>query len=149
MDKQPHIIAVLSGKGGAGKTLVSVNLAAVAGYAVYLDCDVEEPNGHLFFKPELTNREPVRVSVPEVDADLCTGCRKCVDFCRYNALALVGKKLMVFEEVCHSCNGCVLLCPERALSERKREIGEVEDGKSCDVRVLTGASIRARAPACR
>lgn len=77
-------IAVLSGKGGAGKTLVSVNLAAAAGRAVYVDCDVEEPNGHLFLKPEDVETTEITVQLPHFDGDKCTGCRKCVDFCRFN-----------------------------------------------------------------
>lgn len=131
-------IAVLSGKGGTGKTLVSVNLAAVAKKAVYIDCDVEEPNGHLFFKPEKVTSEEVSVKIPFVNDDLCTGCRKCVDFCKYNALAYIANKLHVFEEVCHSCGGCVLLCPENALSEKNKSIGTVQKGVSEDVKVLTG-----------
>ena len=86
-------IAVLSGKGGAGKTFVSVNLAAAAGRAVYIDCDVEEPNGRLFLKPENLQRETVTRMLPQFDKDKCVGCRKCVDFCRFHALAFVKKKL--------------------------------------------------------
>ncbi len=101
-------IAVLSGKGGTGKTLVSVNLACAADKAVYVDCDVEEPNGHLFLKPEITEKQSVTVTVPEMDMSKCTGCRKCVDFCKYNALALLKDNLIIFYEVCHSCGGCIL-----------------------------------------
>lgn len=131
-------IAILSGKGGTGKTLIAVNLAAAAGAAVYLDCDVEEPNGHLFFKPVDVTGEPVTVKIPVVDSGLCTGCRLCVDFCKFNALALIKNNLIVFEEICHSCGGCVLLCPERALSEKDKIIGRVEIGRSGGVRVCTG-----------
>lgn len=131
-------IAVLSGKGGTGKTLVSVNLAAAAKEAVYIDCDVEEPNGYLFFKPEKIDSEIVSIKMPYVDEKRCTGCRTCVDFCKFNALAYIGTKLHVFEEVCHSCGGCVLLCPEKALSERDKVIGEVQKGVSENVTVITG-----------
>ena len=131
-------IAVLSGKGGTGKTLVSVNLAAAAKEAVYIDCDVEEPNGYLFFKPEMIESEKVSIKLPYVDEKRCTGCRKCVDFCKFNALAYIGTKLYVFDEVCHSCGGCVLLCPEKALSERNKVIGEVQKGVSENVTVITG-----------
>ncbi len=131
-------IAVLSGKGGTGKTLVSVNLAAAANTAVYIDCDVEEPNGHLFFKPENIQEEEVLVKIPQVDHGLCTGCRKCVDFCKFNALAYIKEKLMVFEEVCHSCGGCAMLCPERALTEREKVIGKVQKGTSDQVTIWTG-----------
>jgi MinD superfamily P-loop ATPase len=131
-------IAVLSGKGGTGKTFLSVNLACAADQALYVDCDVEEPNGHLFLKPQITASLPVAVTVPQVDADKCTACRKCVDFCRYNALALIKNKLMTFYEVCHSCGGCILFCPEKALVEKEREIGVIEEGISGNVAVLTG-----------
>lgn len=131
-------IAVLSGKGGTGKTLVSVNLACAAENAAYVDCDVEEPNGHLFLKPNIKNKQPVAVTVPKVDMNKCTGCRKCVDFCKYNALALLKDRLMIFYEVCHSCGGCIIFCPEKAFTEKERIIGTIEEGISDDVTVLTG-----------
>jgi MinD superfamily P-loop ATPase len=131
-------IAVLSGKGGTGKTFIAVNLACAADKAVYVDCDVEEPNGRLFLKPEGTQRQPVTVTVPKMDISKCTACRKCVDFCKYNALALLRDRLMVFYEVCHSCGGCILFCPEKALSSAQRAIGAIETGVSDNVGVFTG-----------
>lgn len=131
-------IAVLSGKGGTGKTLLSVNMAATAKDAKYIDCDVEEPNGHLFLKPQGLTSEEVTVKLPLVDGELCKGCRRCVDFCKFNALACINKKLMVFEEICHSCGGCVLLCPEKALMERDKVIGTVQKGLSQNVTVFSG-----------
>lgn len=131
-------IAVLSGKGGAGKTFVSVNLAAAAGKAVYIDCDVEEPNGRLFLKPEHLRRETVYRDLPQFDKETCIGCRKCVDFCRFNALALVKKKPMLFDEVCHSCGGCELVCPVGAVGWDRHPVGIVEIGKRGRVMVITG-----------
>ncbi|NLY87852.1 MAG: 4Fe-4S binding protein [Clostridiales bacterium] len=131
-------IAVLSGKGGTGKTLVSVNLAAAAKVSTYVDCDVEEPNGHLFLKPEGIQEEEISVRIPKVDNELCNGCRKCVDFCNFNALAYIKDKLIVFDDVCHSCGGCVLLCPEKALTEKEKVIGKVQKGISDEVTVWTG-----------
>jgi MinD superfamily P-loop ATPase len=131
-------IAVLSGKGGTGKTFISTNLACIADKATYVDCDVEEPNGHLFLKPEITKRIPISVLVPHVDESRCTACRKCVDFCKYNVLALAGDKLMIFYEICHSCGGCTLFCPQKALTEKEREVGVIEEGVSENVAVLTG-----------
>jgi MinD superfamily P-loop ATPase len=132
------IIAVLSGKGGTGKTLVSVNLASAAGASTYIDCDVEEPNGHLFFKPENVQEETVSVLIPVLDDERCDGCRKCVDFCRFNALAFIRNKPIVFEEICHSCGGCMLVCPTNALSEKEKVIGKVQVWQSDQVKVYTG-----------
>jgi len=131
-------IAVLSGKGGTGKTLVTVNLAAAAKIATYIDCDVEEPNGHLFFKPEGVQEEEVSVKIPQVNSELCNGCRKCVDFCNFNALAYIKDKLIIFDDICHSCGGCILLCPEKALTEKAKPIGKVQKGFSGKVTVCTG-----------
>lgn len=131
-------IAVLSGKGGVGKTLLAVNLAEAAAKAVYLDCDVEEPNGHLFFKPQEIEAEKVVVKIPSVDQEACTGCRKCVEFCQFNALAIINEKLLIFEEVCHSCGGCVMLCPARAITEKEKIIGEIQRGVSGEVAVISG-----------
>lgn len=132
-------IAVLSGKGGTGKTLISVNLAAATmNEALYIDCDVEEPNGYLFFKPENIESQEIAIKIPHLDEKLCDGCRKCVDFCKFNALAYIGTKLVVFEDVCHSCGGCMLVCPKAALSEKDKVIGAIEKGISENVTVVTG-----------
>lgn len=131
-------IAVLSGKGGTGKTLLSVNMAAASEAATYIDCDVEEPNGYLFFKPEEIVEENVSVKIPEVDKELCSGCRKCVDFCKFNALAFIKKAPIVFGDICHSCGGCSLLCPENAITEKDKVIGKIEKGKSQGIDVYTG-----------
>ena len=131
-------IAVLSGKGGTGKTLVSVNLAAAAKTSTYIDCDVEEPNGHLFLKPEGVQEEEISVQIPKVNNELCNGCRKCVDFCNFNALAYIKDKLIIFDDVCHSCGGCILVCPEKALTEKAKVIGKVQKGVSGEVTVWTG-----------
>ncbi|MCB8817320.1 nucleotide-binding protein [Desulfosporosinus shakirovi] len=131
-------IAVLSGKGGTGKTLVSVNLASAANEAIYIDCDVEEPNGRLFFKPKNIASESVSIKIPFADQKLCVGCRKCIDFCKFNAIAFIINKVIVFDDVCHSCGGCVLFCQEKALSEKDKNIGEVQSGVSENVSVITG-----------
>lgn len=131
-------IAVLSGKGGTGKTLLSVNMAATSKSATYIDCDIEEPNGYLFFKPEEIVEENVSVKIPEVDKELCSGCRKCVDFCKFNALAFIKKAPIVFGDICHSCGGCSLLCPENAITEKDKVIGKIEKGKSQGIDIYTG-----------
>ena len=138
MEEDRVKIAVLSGKGGTGKTLVSVNLAAAAKKSTYIDCDVEEPNGHLFFKPVDVKSKEISIRVPVVDEVICSGCRRCVDFCKFNALAYTHNKLMIFDEICHSCGGCILICPHKALLEKERVIGVIERGISEGVTVATG-----------
>jgi MinD superfamily P-loop ATPase len=131
-------IAVLSGKGGTGKTLVSVNLAAAAKSSVYVDCDVEEPNGHLFFKPIEVKETKISVKIPVIDEDICIKCRKCVNFCKFNALAFINSKVKVFEDICHYCGGCQIICPVKAIHEKDKYVGEVQSGQSNNVKVLTG-----------
>lgn len=131
-------IACLSGKGGAGKTLVAVNLAVAAGADTYIDCDVEEPNGRLFLKPENIKKETVSSLHPCFDASKCTGCRKCVQFCRFHALIYIKEKPMLFPEVCHSCGGCMLVCPENAVSEKEKPVGILEYGSHGQLNVITG-----------
>jgi MinD superfamily P-loop ATPase len=138
MEESKMKIAVLSGKGGTGKTFISVNLAAASPNAIYVDCDVEEPNGHIFFKPQEQNIQSVSVMIPVVDQNKCSGCRKCVEFCKFNALAYISEKVIVFDDVCHSCGGCVLLCPDEAISEKEKVIGEIKKGISENVKVMTG-----------
>ena len=133
------IISVASGKGGTGKTTISVNMALALGAGVeLLDCDVEEPNTHLFLKPAIERSERVEVPVPQVDLDKCTFCKKCSDICRFNALAVVGKKVLVFQELCHSCGGCMVVCPEGAITERSgsANLNKPLSGKSATNKAL-------------
>jgi MinD superfamily P-loop ATPase len=120
-------LSILSGKGGTGKTTLAVNLALALDNVQLLDADVEEPNDYLFISPEIEEKEMESVMrlIPEVDDDKCTACRKCVDFCEYNALAMMLDKVLVFEEVCHSCGGCKIVCPENAITEKERELGKI------------------------
>ena len=131
-------IAVLSGKGGAGKTFVAVNLASVAPKSTYIDCDVEEPNGHLFLKPENLTEQKVYTYIPALDSTKCDGCRKCVDFCHFNAIVLIKNKLKVFNDVCHFCGGCKLVCPNGAIYDEKREVGVLQTGVHNNIQVVTG-----------
>ncbi|HHQ45470.1 MAG TPA: (4Fe-4S)-binding protein [Candidatus Altiarchaeales archaeon] len=120
------IVSIASGKGGTGKTTVAVNLARTLQNIVLLDCDVEEPNCHVFLNPEKVAQERVSVSVPNVDLDKCVYCGKCASFCRYNALAVSKDVLMFFPELCHGCGGCGIVCPVEAISEAGREIGVIK-----------------------
>ena len=135
------IISVASGKGGTGKTLVATSLAlSLKGKerVQLLDCDVEEPNDHLFIKPVITHREAVSVPVPEVDEEKCTYCGKCAEVCAYHAIAVIMNRVLVFRELCHGCGACSYLCPEHAISEEDRSIGVVEVGHSDEVDFVQG-----------
>ena len=131
-------IAILSGKGGTGKTFVSTNLSRVMENSIYLDCDVEEPNGHLFLKGPVNTTVPVALPIPKVNNNLCDGCMKCVDFCQFNALAYTGKELLVFKKICHSCGGCKIICPQNAISEFPRQIGKIESRSYKNTTLHTG-----------
>ena len=126
------ILAVASGKGGTGKTTVAVNLAlsAPAGRAVrLLDCDVEEPNCHIFLRPEARERAPVNILIPAVDEAKCDSCGQCGRICQYHAIASLKTKPLVFPELCHGCGGCARVCPTDAIAEVDHEIGVVETGE--------------------
>ncbi len=130
-------ISVLSGKGGTGKTTLAVNLAAVMGWH-YVDCDVEEPNGFIFLKPEISETKDVTIPVPVFDRSKCTLCKKCVDICQFHALGMAKNRVLVFEKLCHGCGACTLVCPEGAISEKDRMIGKVERGRGQGIDCLQG-----------
>jgi len=133
------IAAVASGKGGTGKTTVAASLAWVWDRpAVAVDLDVEEPNLHLFLRPEITWRESANMEVPVADPARCTRCRKCSELCQYKAISVMGKALLTFPEMCHGCGGCLEICPEGALSPGRRELGLVEEGAARMGRFLSG-----------
>lgn len=133
------IISIASGKGGTGKTTISTNLAlCLEEHVKLLDCDVEEPNAHLFIRPTIDRSAEVFTFVPKIDNSLCTGCKKCSDICRFNALAVVGGKVIVFPELCHSCEGCLVVCPEAAITEGKRSLGVIEEGHRGTLQFVQG-----------
>lgn len=131
-------ISVLSGKGGTGKTFVSTNLAYIIGDCIYADCDVEEPNGCLFINPNFVAVEEVSVNYPEFDVQKCVGCRECVEFCKFSALAYVKDEIMIFKELCHGCGGCIKLCKTETLKEGSRVVGNVKFGRLKSINTRSG-----------
>ncbi|MCP4566873.1 MAG: P-loop NTPase [FCB group bacterium] len=135
-------ISVASGKGGTGKTTVATNLAvAIARMGknvAYLDCDVEEPNGRIFLKPEIRKQIEVTVPLPQVDFSKCTLCGECSAACEYHAIAVLGKTVEVFPSLCHGCGGCSDVCPEDAINEIPRTIGSISCGMGMGVEFLEG-----------
>ena len=129
-------IAVLSGKGGTGKTTVSTNLAKLINVR-YIDCDVEEPNGFIFLKPQDIKSQEVSIPVPYVDEDKCIHCKKCVDICQFNALVHTDK-VILFEKLCHGCGACEAVCPTNAIVEKDRPIGKIDVGHNGNMQCLGG-----------
>ncbi len=132
------IISVASGKGGTGKTTIATSLALSLGEVQFLDCDVEEPNAHIFLKPQIRERIPVGIPVPKVDESRCTFCGKCAQVCEFNAIVVIKKKVLVFPDLCHGCGGCTYICPEAAIREVEKPIGVIEKGRAGTIDFIHG-----------
>ncbi len=129
------IAAIASGKGGTGKTTVTASLASVwpevfARRAVAVDLDVEEPNLHLFLKPEFAGSQTAFQKVPTADESKCDYCRKCAELCQFKAINVLGENLLIFPEMCHACGGCLVVCPRGVLTPGSRDLGEVSWGRT-------------------
>lgn len=135
------ILSVASGKGGTGKTLVATSLAHALQHRMpvtLLDCDVEEPNDHIYMRAQLVASHPVTVPVPFVDESKCITCGMCHDVCAFNAIAVLGSAVLVFKELCHGCGACTRFCPVGAITEVPHEIGVVEEGDAEGIRFVDG-----------
>lgn len=133
------IIAVASGKGGTGKTTVSASLATVWGRPVVaVDLDVEEPNLHLFLRPQLTGARPAFLTVPRIEQDKCSFCGACSDLCQFKAISVFGEVIMTFPDMCHGCGGCLAICPTAAIQPGVRELGTIQWGRSGEIDFLNG-----------
>lgn len=132
------VISVASGKGGTGKTTVAVALALSLKHVQFIDCDVEEPNAHIFLKPDIRHIQKVSVLVPYVNHALCDYCGRCAAFCAYKAIAVFEKQVLIFPEICHNCGGCKLVCPQNAITEHEFEIGEIKKGAVRTMEFLSG-----------
>jgi MinD superfamily P-loop ATPase len=132
-------IAIASGKGGTGKTMVTASLATIWNAPVTaVDLDVEEPNLHLFLKPEAVGRRDALMEVPQVDEALCTYCRECAELCQFKAISVFNKVMLLFPEMCHGCGGCMAVCPTKAITSSGRVLGEISWGHAGAIRFLMG-----------
>jgi MinD superfamily P-loop ATPase len=134
-------IAIASGKGGTGKTLISTNLARVAlekGRVCLFDLDVEEPNAHLFFQQIKQQSQAVEKMIPVVDDSICELSGVCSKVCEYHAIITLANQVMVFPELCHSCYGCLEMCPSHAISEGKKQIGQIKHGTKNGLQLVSG-----------
>jgi len=134
----PMILSVASGKGGTGKTSVAVNLALSICNAQLLDCDVEEPNAHIYLHPERVDEKPVCSLIPCVDKEACNLCGRCAEVCQYHAIFAGREKVLVFPELCHSCGGCSIVCPEKAITEEEHKVGTLKSGLASGVELVYG-----------
>lgn len=132
------IISVASGKGGTGKTTIATNLALSLSGVQFMDCDVEEPNAHIFLKPTIKKRISVGIPVPQVDDEKCTYCGKCSDICEFNAIVVIKEKILLFPGLCHGCGGCSYICPVDAIREIEREVGVIEQGEASNMEFIHG-----------
>ena len=133
------IVTVASGKGGTGKTTVTASLTSIWDRAMLaVDLDVEEPNLHLFLKPDIKETSVAEMEIPVLDLSKCTLCGKCVELCQFKAISMMGKFLMTFADMCHGCGGCLAICPEKALTPGKRELGKILRGHVNDTDFIMG-----------
>ena len=133
------IITIASGKGGTGKTTVATNLAlSISDRVQLLDCDVEEPNAHIFINPKIIEKKSVVVPVPKLNEDICIHCGKCAEVCAYNAVAVLSNKVLIFPELCHSCGACQYFCPTKAMTEMDKQVGILEIGRRGNLEFIHG-----------
>ena len=132
------ILSIASGKGGTGKTTVSVNLALSLGRVQLIDCDVEEPNDNIFIKANIDSIQDVNVEIPQIDSEKCLNCGACADFCSFNAIVDLSSGIKIFSGLCHSCGGCKLVCQNDAISWKDKKIGSIRKGKNEDILFCEG-----------
>ena len=132
------IITVTSGKGGTGKTLIAIALAQSIKNVQFLDCDVEEPNAAIFLKPDISENVSIDTFIPEIDSDKCNFCGQCQQICKYNALAVLKSKVLVFPQLCHHCGACTWKCSQKAITEKTVQLGIIQKGAAGQIEFLSG-----------
>lgn len=136
------IISIASGKGGTGKTTIACGLAYACNKSVYIDCDVEEPNGHLLLNPTIFAEDTAFKLIPDFDFSICNYCGKCSEICEYNAIIHLTDEIYLSDDLCHSCGVCNYFCPQKAISEIKKEIGKIRQGKTSEGILFFDAILR-------
>ncbi|HSL88411.1 MAG TPA: ATP-binding protein [Ignavibacteriaceae bacterium] len=136
------IISIASGKGGTGKTTVACGLASVINNSVYIDCDVEEPNGYLLLKPEIKSEEKTYKLIPKINYSRCDFCNKCSEVCEFNALLNLKTEIYLLDELCHSCGACAYFCPQQAITEEKKGTGKQRTGVTANDVLFLDAFLR-------
>jgi len=135
-------IAITGGKGGTGKSMIATSLAvefAVKTRTMLVDCDVECPNDHLLLSVKRKESVKVYQPIPKWDLSKCTKCGKCASVCKQNAIVFVKGKYPAFvKDVCIGCRACIVACPQKAISETKKEIGIIYVGKNYEVNLVSG-----------
>ena len=132
--KKSFHLTIASGKGGTGKTTIATSIVQCHdGHRQFIDCDVEEPNGHIFLGPAITATRNHLVTVPQIDLEKCNYCGKCRDICRFNAITVFGGTIMTFSDLCHSCLGCFQVCDQKAITKGTREVGIIEQGAAGNI----------------
>ncbi|MFH1723752.1 MAG: ATP-binding protein [Elusimicrobiota bacterium] len=133
------IVSIASGKGGTGKTTVACALAqSLDTDSFFLDCDVDEPNAHILLHPHIERTTPANILIPSVNEEECDGCGRCAEVCEYHAITVMAGRPLLFDHLCHSCGGCVLACPAKAIGEREKAIGKIDVGSAGRIRFISG-----------
>ena len=133
------IVSIASGKGGTGKTTVAVSLAISAAPVTLVDSDVEEPNANILLRAERSTSKKASLPFPKIDMSKCDFCEKCSDFCAYNGIVVLkGLKVFAVPEICKSCGGCLIVCPQNAITEEPRDIGYIKFGERLNVHIIEG-----------
>ena len=137
-------VAILSGKGGTGKTCLSAALATIKNEMVIADCDVDAANLHLILQPENYFEEKfISGQKAHIDYSSCTNCGLCIDYCRFDAITYTKGQVTISETSCDGCQLCERICNSQSItmipSDKSRwYIGNYRNGKIVYARLAPG-----------